>query len=163
MRIGLFILLNLMACLAYGQQGRKQHFLAGPRGGFSGYTITGQSGFYYDYNLSLDVEYSFLQNTSAGIRLGIDGSKSSVNRNSSFLIGPFVRQYLWKGLNVQASFTFRDQGRQQFGVGTGYGFEAGRRTIVQPELEYLHNIPKGAGDAAFRFGLSLRFILGEVE
>lgn len=149
--------------MAFGQQVRKQYFLVGPRGQFSGYTIKGQGGFYYDYNFSMDVEYSFLQNTSGGIRLGMDGSKSSVIKNTIYVIGPFVRQYLWKGLNVQASYVFRGKDRPRFGLGMGYGFEAGRRTIFQPEVEYLHYFSKGAGDASLRFGLSMRFIFGKAN
>lgn len=156
---GLIGVLMLCGMAAFSQQVRKGHFIVGPQVSLSGNNSSQDNGFYYRYTAVAGLEYAFLQNTSAGIRTGISGSKTTLTRTGSYLFGPFIRQYVVKGLNIQAGYMVQKGPADVLLGAVAYGFEAGRCVIFEPYVEYGRYVKGSDNEDYLRFGMGLRFIL----
>lgn len=146
--------------LLQSQPIKKNHFIAGTGISFRGNNEQYQEGFAYKLKLNLSLEYNFLERTSVGIKGGVDQNKViSGNSISTFYTGPFIRQYIFHGLNAQLAYLIRKDKAHLLQVIAGYSFYIGNHLIVEPYLEYGKEVIKEVNGDHLAFGLGFRFIL----
>lgn len=150
----------MVACNLNGQVIKKNHFILGTGIALSGNNDAFQSGLAYDLKVSASLEYHFWERTSLGLKGGFSNAKSfSGPRTSQYHVGPMMRQYLFWGLNVQGAYLFTKEDIHIVQAIAAYSFYSGTRFIIEPYLEYGHEVVNKVNDDYLAGGIGLRFVL----
>lgn len=158
----IFILLIFSSIQVGAQTLKKNHFISGLGASFDGNNEQYKDGFSYRLNSDISEEYNFFESTSVGIKgrfvlIKDIGSASEWN----ILAGPFLRQYLIGGLNIQAAYLFRNNfyGRNILQGSLGYSFYSGEKLIIEPYVEYGSEITNKINEDYISFGIGFRLIM----